>query len=279
MALLKRIGATVQLTSGRLTSLRFDEVRRKPGVSDLLCLQHLTHLQQVDFYGTHVTVEVLQALASLPELQSISLNCCRLIDDTAIHALSGLQSLNALYLMDTAVTDATVEQLKGFDNLRRLRVDGTKQTGKTVARLLETHRLEELWLDGDQASPRCIEHIVQCESLRSLALIGPSVTDETVAPLAAATFISELSILRARITDKSIQKLSALVHLRTLGLNDCAGVTDAAKFDPFGALEQLWLQNTGITVDGLNALKAVCHGVSIWPTPQWLMNQAAPAHG
>lgn len=70
MALLKNIGATVQLTGGKVTSVRFDEVRTKPSASDLLCLQHHPHLEHVDFYGTPLTVEVLQTLAPLPKLQS-----------------------------------------------------------------------------------------------------------------------------------------------------------------------------------------------------------------
>jgi Leucine-rich repeat (LRR) protein len=262
---LQRIGATIELIAGKVVSVDFNETVSSPSLIDLLKLRHFSHLRSVDFYETEVTVEVLQALAPLPKLQKISLNCCH-VDDAATHALNGARALQGLYLMDTKVTDNSADSLEAFTELRCLRIDGTRVSGTTIERVLKTHKLEELWLDGAQATPACVKSIASCESLQNLTLVGSLVTDEMIKPLARMLSLRRLTILRASITDQAIRAVALMRKLETLGLNDCKGITDAAPFAECTTLNRLWLPYTSVTAEGIASFMRALPNATIWPS-------------
>ena len=274
-AVLKRIGATTTTTNGEISAVSFGEVKTKPAASDLLCLGGLRSLRHIDFYGMSVSAELLGAIASLPLLDTLSLNCTS-VDDATVKALQSSRSLKALYLMDTAVTDGIGDMLQALP-LRRLRVDGTRLSGAAIRNLLEVHEIQELWLDGSQATPSCMESIASATTLEALSLVGPQVTDKTIAPLADAPSLRSLSVLRASITNEAIQVLAGLDGLQVLGLNGCAGIMDGAPFAQYKALQRLWLPETGVTAEGIAFLHATLPGVTIWPTPAYCSRLGAIA--
>jgi hypothetical protein len=264
-ATLKGIGATTTTTNGEISAVSFGEVKTAPAAQDLLCLGGLRSLRHIDFYGVPVSAELLGTIASLPLLETLNLNCTS-VDDAALKSLQASRTLNALFLMDTAVTNGIGGMLQAFP-LRRLRVDGTRLTGTAIRTLLEVHEIQELWLDGAQATPSCMESIARATMLESLTLVGPQVTDKTIAPLANAPSLRNLSVLRASITNEAIRTLAAVEGLQVLGLNGCAGVTDGALFAQHKALQRLWLPETGVTAEGIVFLHTTLPDVTIWPRP------------
>jgi internalin A len=120
-------------------------------------------------------------------------NSLPLTDDN-IQQLVESDSIYALYLADTKVTDAGLPHIARLKNLQVLKLDNT---GVTDAGLKELRDLP---------------------SLSSLEIANPSVTDAGLKHLAGLTEITFLSLNDSSVCGPGLEHLSGMIRLETLGL-------------------------------------------------------------
>ncbi len=113
-----------------------------------------------------ITDADLRHLQAFPRLNHLVLKNCRQITDAALGELSGLTSLQYLYLNDTPITDAGLVHLSGLTNLEELSLTHTQVTGPGLGQLSSLTKLQFLYLystripsDGvdeiQKALPKC----------------------------------------------------------------------------------------------------------------------------
>jgi Leucine-rich repeat (LRR) protein len=100
------------------------------GLTKLTTLEKLKHL---DLSGAAITSNGLKTLASLRNLQRLSLWNVKGIDDSAASYLAALGNLTSLDLSNTAVGDQTLARLARLPSLRRLYVSETQVTPQGIA--------------------------------------------------------------------------------------------------------------------------------------------------
>jgi len=100
------------------------------GLAKLTTLERLKHL---DLSGAAITANGLKTLASLRNLQRLSLWNVKGIDDSAASSLAALGNLTSLDLSNTAVGDDTLARLAKLSSLQRLYVSETKVTAQGLA--------------------------------------------------------------------------------------------------------------------------------------------------
>jgi internalin A len=95
-------------------------------------LANLKKLRYLDLSGSVVTSGALKTLASLPNLQRLSLWNVKSINDTAASALASLKTVSSLDLSNTSVTDETLRALAKLPNLQRVYVNDTAISADAV---------------------------------------------------------------------------------------------------------------------------------------------------
>jgi internalin A len=120
------------------------------GVTKLAALKRLRIL---DVSGSAITASGIRTLATLPNLQRLSLWNVTGIDDAAAAPLETLHSLTSLDLANTAVGDATLARLGRLPNLRRLYVNETHVTAAAVAAFQAQHP-QSVVSSGARPAPR-----------------------------------------------------------------------------------------------------------------------------
>lgn len=139
-------------------------------------LDQFPRLEQLDLQNNHLT-EIPPAVASLPNLQSLSMDNNRLVASASMFdALQGLDQLQALILRNNPmhIPGAAMERLSTLRSLRYLALSNTDHTAMAehlpwVARLPE---LESLWLQGNALvlTPTAMQALADMSSLDYLDL-------------------------------------------------------------------------------------------------------------
>jgi len=120
------------------------------GVTKLTALKRLRAL---DLSGSAITASGVKTLATLPNLERLSLWNVNGIDDAAAAPLEALHTLTNLDLANTAVGDATLARLARLPNLRRLYVNETKVTPEALVAFRSQHPATVVsW--GSRPAPR-----------------------------------------------------------------------------------------------------------------------------
>jgi internalin A len=102
-------------------------------------LSALKKLRVLDLSGAAITEAGIAALASLPNLQRLSLWNVKALDDAMAAKLASIQTLTSLDLSNTAIGDETVSRLSRLPNLRRLYINETRVTPEALAAFRKQH--------------------------------------------------------------------------------------------------------------------------------------------
>ena len=186
-----------------LPRLGFLRVDREGAVTDeaLRALSRSATIQSLACADTpHVTGRGFVALASMPSLHSLSLDC-RGVDDQALAVLPRFPSLRTLWV-------------------RNLTDEGFRHVGRCTA-------LESLAFPRG-ASDTATEHIVTLPHLKSLSAREARITDRSLAMIAAMQSLETLDVHGCvGVTDAGVSLLAALPKLSTLIVAECPHVTTA----------------------------------------------------
>jgi hypothetical protein len=196
--------AAVFAAVASLPRLGFLRIDRDGAVTDaaLTALSRSRTLQALACADTpHVTGRGLAALASMPLLCGLAVDCGNANDD-------GL---------------STLPEFPSLRTLRpgRLADEGFRHVGRCT-------RLEALSFHRD-TTDAATPHIAALPNLKSLFAGGSQITDRSLAILAGMTSLETIDLHGCKaITDAGVSRLASLPGLSTVILHDCPNVTDAA---------------------------------------------------
>lgn len=193
-------------------------------------LEHLTAVEDLDLHGSPVGNGAIERLATLPQLQRLSLAATDIADGVALDRLQNLVSL------DLGATDLTDTGLKPLGALKRLR---------------------SLVLRDSRFTDAGLAHLLPLEDLRELDLIRTRISDQGMTLVSKLIRLERLQLDYGEIYDAGLARLSTLTKLTHLTL-DSTHITDAAvaTLKAFPALRALNLYHTLVTKAGRDALQA-----------------------
>ncbi len=154
------------------------------------------NLQRLDLQDNEISVELLDAITHLPELNSLSLSTTTLTD-LDLMQISKINKLTALNLTRTRITDKGCKILAGMTSLQELHISANLQISDTG-----------------------VSELKNLKNLQLLDLNHTSVTDTGIASLKLLPNLTDLILDSTHVTDGVLKTLSKM-HLKKLFLGDC----------------------------------------------------------
>ncbi|HUG20635.1 MAG TPA: hypothetical protein VMM56_16725 [Planctomycetaceae bacterium] len=179
-------------------------------------------------------------LIELRFLQSLVLHGHN-IDNDDMEIVKNLESLNAIYLLDTRVDDQGLRLLselkltqlslgseitdegvryacERWPELLSFGLHSSKVSDSSITSIVTLEHLQYLNLNDTLISIASLESLEKLTSLNHLRLDNTSLTDESVPYLSKLTGLRTLSVEESRITEKGLQELrSHLPNCRVIG--------------------------------------------------------------
>jgi len=139
---------------------------------------------KVDLHGTAVQDSDLEALAALPELETLDLRLTK-IGDAGVAHLRTLTKLRFLNLFRTGLSDDGLVPLEGVHDLETLLIGGTRVTNSGMSRL------------------------AAFKKLKKLSVFDTQVGDAGLAPLATLPRLEVLLVGKSKVTDEGKRRIEA----------------------------------------------------------------------
>jgi hypothetical protein len=197
-------------------------------------LQACRKLNQLTLGNREITATEIQKLAAWKSLRKLVLSCAKL-SGAALEALSSLETVESIELIDCGLTDEHLQHLHG------------------------SSRLTELALPRNEINGPGLAHLAKLK-IRSLGLEFNNVRDETLKDLTQLTNVEDLRLSYCfGVTDRGICSgtLQNMANLKQLALRGVKRVTDASLDDllKFQQLEHINIRQNGISLEGCERLK------------------------
>ena len=267
-------GVVMSFPGGRLSPGELS-LNRRAGPLELIPLEGLRGLRQLHLEGVRPGDSGLEYIASLVELEELSLPRAGIHGPGLVHLhnMGGLRVLdltgNPLDTVTAAHVAAWVELREltldhtniktlapfatlGRSGLKRLSVAGTSVDDEQLALLPRLSNLELLDLTGCAriSDGGVAAHLPGLPRLEALALGGTSVSDAGVGRLSMCRMLRVLRLSDTSVTSEGLLPLSGLAQLTRLDLSGCA--VDPAMLSAvsrFGRLERLDLRRTSLSAE------------------------------
>lgn len=263
-----------------LESLRVDESEFT--IDEARTLSQLSRLKQLSLavYGP-ATPEALDCLASLPQLESISLflnkpipelsECLsRLkslrhfeinnsqLPDGVFRSLGKLPHLEELKLINANLMDEDLQDLCQSPSLANLNISGTAVTDDGLALLTNLPSLKSLDVSRTKAGVHALNAISTLTGLEELNLAETSTSNDELACIGKLGQLKSLILCATMVEDSGLPHLANLTQLEYLNLG-VTKVTDdgLAQLLPLKSLRKLDLRQTKVTDDGLVRLQGL----------------------
>ena len=208
-----------------------------PNVVDDEAVKHLQacrKLSNLTLGNREITAAELRRLAAWKSLRRLVLTCATLSGE-ALKALSTLETVQSIELIDCGLTDEHLKHLHG------------------------SPMLTELALPRNEINGPGLVHLAKLK-IKSLGLEFNNVRDETLKDVAQLSNVEDIRLSYCfGVTDRGIQSgtLQGMSNLKQLALRGLKQVTDASINDlaKIRSLEHLNIRQNGITTDGYARLK------------------------
>jgi hypothetical protein len=147
-------------------------------IDDLSGLEPLVRLRVLDARIAGLGDDDLETVAKFTELRDLGLRGANGITDAGIEKISGLKSLEALWISGTGITDKSLETIaSSFPNLRALAVRSNDITDAGVAKLASLQELQELYLEDTAVNNEAIKSLASLPKLTLLGLENSDVSE------------------------------------------------------------------------------------------------------
>jgi hypothetical protein len=127
--------------------------------------------------------------------------------DKVLPEVVKLQTLRALNLGHTGVTDEQLGRLASLTELERLHLTQASLTSAGLAHLKHFPKLKQLSLNSVPVDDQGAKILAQLEQLEDLDLYGSSVSDQSVAELAKLKSLKKLWVRKTKITPEGLARL------------------------------------------------------------------------
>lgn len=183
-------------------------------------------LEELSVGSVGLTDASIEAIATLDNLQDLTLFGCPSVTDEGLKKLATQKTLEALWVHGANITISGVSSLNELTNLKQLRVDGVTQdySGLDLAGL---KRLEHLTIgtrreggainDGDMAFLAGLTQLRWFQITRA-AIKLPALTNHGLASLAGLTEMDRLTIGGPELTDEGLAHLRRMKKLDMLNI-------------------------------------------------------------
>ena len=209
--------------------------------------------------GAELTADDIAILGRLDDLKTLEILNCRILNDTMVQQLAGLEQLETLAITNSGITDAGVETLvQSFPQLVSLDLSSnTNMTGTALKLITGLHKLERLSLLQNRFNDLNTRRLSKLPELRTLDLRGNmEAGDMTMELVGTLPHLVALKHRSTAVTDAGVAGLAESTTLESLLLQDFA-ITNAsgpliAKLSTLSSLEIFRCQ--GIGSEGILAL-------------------------
>jgi hypothetical protein len=226
----------------------------------------------INFRDSNILTGVgFKSLATLPDLQELSLQSCKSLNDEGLAAICEIQTLRtlSLYAYGTELTNSGLAQLKRLRDLNSLRMElGNILGGGTTDAVLEDLQslasLKQLSLSLSRPANRFagLRHLAGLPALHDLEVQMPLHDDTEIADLPSLPRLSKLKVCFDGVHsgDEVIHNFSTFPNVRQLELHYLGAVSEVGMGDlvaRFPRVESLHLGGLGSVNGGVSNLQAV----------------------
>lgn len=187
----------------------------------------LPHTRRLDLYRTALTDEQLAKLASLSELEELSVGWG--VTDAGLAHLKSLPRLRHLNLHMKKITDAGLQHLAQVTPLQDLVLSRTLITDAGLKHLSGLVRLRYLDLSGNELTDAGLGELRSLKSLKVLAMAGTHITNKGVAHAKELVNLEYLDVSDTELTGAGIEQLIGLKRLRVLKVPSRVGDTTRGR--------------------------------------------------
>lgn len=197
-------------------------------------LQACPKLSQLTIGNREIAAAEIRRLAAWKSLRTLTISCAKL-SGPALEALSELETVESIELIDCSLTDEHLQHLRG------------------------SPRLTELGLSRNEINGPGLVHLAKLK-LKSLGLEFNNVRDETLHELKQLDEVEEIRLSYCLgITDRGIRSgtLQSMPNLKRLAFRGLKQITDESLDDlaRIKSLEHINIRGNGLTADGVERLK------------------------
>lgn len=219
-------------------------------------LEELSGLTYVTFVRcSNINDRILPVVAALPKLHDADFEGCRITDE-GLPSLLASQSLVAVSVCETAITDMGVATLAKLPTLGRLHITNTAVTDAGLEALRGHDRLAVVWASGTKIGDEGLAHLATCPALQEVLARRTCLTDAGVEAISKA---KKLSLLQAsgKFSRRSLAALATCGELRSFLLEGelDLGDDDIKIFAAFNRLRFIGVRGSRISKEGEARIK------------------------
>jgi endonuclease YncB( thermonuclease family) len=181
-------------------------------------VKDLPHTRRLNLYRTVLTDDLLAKLASLSELEELSVGWG--VTDAGLVHLKELPRLSHLNLHQKKISDAGLKHLAHCTQLQDLELSRTLITDAGLKHLKGLQRLRYLDLSGNELTDAALQELRSLKNMKVLALAGTRIADKGLVHLQELRNLEYLDISGTEVTDHGIEQLVGLKRLRVLKVPD-----------------------------------------------------------
>lgn len=231
------------------------------GVSSLAGLSNLKALRFSGKSGkTDITDESMPSIGKLTKLKVLALDFLKFAAGAeGLSHLNQLTQLQELYAANTLINDDSLEVIaRSFPTLKKLRAAASQVSDDGLAQIAKMSQLEELDVsENSQITDEGLVHLASMKQLKKLNLWRVQITDAGVEQLAGLTNLEWLNLDNvAYLSDAGLVHLKGMQNLKFLHLGSTMITDDGlVHLEPLTSLDDLKVTRTGVTEEGVTALK------------------------
>lgn len=245
------------LNISEMTQLLHLDVSRTPLDDESIpTIARLKSLESLDISHTKISGRLLKELVEFPRLTSLHITGMK-ASAAELKEITKIRGLQTLDLSETPADDQFLQAIKTHQTLSAVSLGGTAVTDCEVAKTVRASKWVSIGLDRTTVGRETFAAFgaVNTSGVVSLSVSDcPNVNDESFSGFKALSNLVDLDLSRSKVSDKTIQLLANAGKLQVLGLAG-TNITDigAAHLGNCKALRILDISETSISTKGIGA--------------------------
>ena len=189
-------------------------------------LKSFVNLQSLTIQNCRVTDEGMKELKGLKRLQEVRFTIVRKVTGKVLQELSEVPAMRKISIEGVTVTNDDLKALQKLTDLRHLLLIRAGITDEGLPNFTRMSKLESLYLEGNPLTNAGMKEIRRMTNLRELGVNATQLTDAGVKELTALRSLEHLRMDNDSVTDACIKDLKQLPNLQRLNLGSTSGFTN-----------------------------------------------------